>query len=120
MFVCINCKRGLMDPIRSEDEPEYTDRYQCGHCGHTATIVSRLIVLSQLFSAILGGAITLYLLLGHLGAVLGAWQSGQNQSIAQNLGLTLVAVILMAGFGYTLYRAGLSMHKRQRYLHRGR
>jgi DNA-directed RNA polymerase subunit RPC12/RpoP len=120
MFVCINCKQGLMDPIRDEEELDYTDRYRCGHCGHTTTIASRLIVFTQILSAVLGGAITLYLLLNHLGSAMTAWQFSQNHPLLVNLGLAASAAILLAGFGYTLFRAVHNVYKRQRYLHPGR
>lgn len=120
MFVCIRCKKGLMDPIRDEEEPEYTDRYRCGHCGHATTIASRLIVSTQILSAVLGGAITLYLLLDHLNTVLQGWQQGKDQPLLANVGLSLVASLLLIGFGYTLFRAVHNVYKRQRYLQAGR
>lgn len=116
MYVCINCKQGLMDPVRDEEEPEYTDRYRCGNCGHTTTIASRLIVFTQILSAVLGGAITLYLMLNHLGSAMSAWQFSQSHPLTVNLGLAAVAGLLLTGFGYTLFRAVHNVYKRQRYL----
>lgn len=120
MFVCISCKQGLMDPIRDDEEPDYTDRYRCGNCGHTTTIASRLIVFTQVLSAVLGGAVTVYLLLHHLVSGLAALQFGQNQTVTLDLALAGLAGILLAGFGYTLFRAVHNVYKRQRYLHSGR
>ncbi|MEQ6884797.1 hypothetical protein [Salicola sp. Rm-C-2C1-2] len=117
MLVCNNCRQGLMDPIRSDDEPEYTDRYQCGHCGHTATIPSMLIILSQIVSAVLGGGITAYLLQHHgfraLQMVIS--ESGSNQLLMQEGGLALVALILVLAFVYLLLLAFRGISKRMRY-----
>lgn len=109
-----------MDPVRDEDEPEYTDRFRCGHCGHTTTIPSRLVVFTQILSVILGGAVSLHLLLKHLGAVLNGWQDGQGQPLLLDTSLAMFAATLLGGFAYTLYRAVHNMYKRQRYLHPGR
>lgn len=106
-----------MDPIRDEDEPEYTDRYQCGHCGHISTIPSLLIIVTQLLSAFMGGGISAYLLLDHLGAAMSAWQFDQSASVASHLGLVAVAAALIGGFIYTLYRAGRNYYRRYQYLH---
>ncbi|MFE8069583.1 hypothetical protein QQM79_00845 [Marinobacteraceae bacterium S3BR75-40.1] len=117
MYICINCKQGLMDPIRDEDEPEYTDRYQCGHCGHVSTIPSLLIITTQLLSALMGGGISAYLLLRHLGAAVSAWQFDQGTTVASHSGLVAVATLLIAGFAYTLYRAARNYYRRYQYLH---
>jgi len=116
MLVCIECKQGLMDPVKSENEPEYTDRYQCGHCGHAATIPSMLIILSQLFCVFLGGAVTLYLFFDHFGAVVTAWQFRQSTGLVTELFFSTLALVLMAGFGYTFYRAVANLNLRHRYL----
>lgn len=119
MFICINCRQGLMDPVRNEEEPEYTDRYQCGHCGHTATIPSLLIVVSQFASALIGGSVALYLLLVHLSAAVSAWQFDESKGSLQHIMLVAAAALLLGGFGYTLYRAGQNFYRRHIYLHPG-
>ncbi len=108
-----------MDPVRNEEEPEYTDRYQCGHCGHSATIPSLLIVFSQLVSALIGGGVALYLMLTHLSAAMSAWQFDEDKGSLQHIVLVVAAGILLAGFGYTLYRAGQNFYRRHIYLHPG-
>lgn len=120
MLVCIKCRQGLMDPVKSENEPEYTDRYQCGHCGHTATIPSMLIIMSQVISVLLGSAITLYLMVVHLGAALSAWQFHQSAGLWPELLLTLLALLLMAGFAFTFFRALANLTLRHRYLNADR
>ncbi|MGM0450572.1 MAG: hypothetical protein ACQERE_07080 [Pseudomonadota bacterium] len=116
MLVCTNCRQGLMDPIRDEDEPEYTDRYQCGHCGHTATIPSILILCSQIVSALLGGGITLYLLQRHGAEVLNLFHDGTNSTeLLPDAGLAAAALVLLSAFIYLLYRAGKGIGKRMRY-----
>ncbi|MFO7787565.1 MAG: hypothetical protein R6W87_07305 [Halospina sp.] len=116
MLVCTNCRQGLMDPIRNEDEPEYTDRYQCGHCGHTATIPSVLIIISQFISALLGGGITFYLLQHHgVRAFALMFSEGNNALLLQEGGLALAALILVIAFIYLLYLAFRGISKRMRY-----
>jgi len=117
MFICINCKQGLMDPVRNEEEPEYTDRYQCGHCGHSAIIPSLLIILSQFISSLIGGGVSLYLLLSHLGAMVTTIQFDQGPPILPQLSLVLVAFAFVAAFGYTIYRGGQNFYRRYQYLH---
>lgn len=108
-----------MDPVRNEEEPEYTDRYQCGHCGHSATIPSLLIVVSQFVSALIGGGVALYLLLVHLSAAVSAWQFSESKGSFQHVMLAVIAALLLGGFGYTLYRAGQNFYRRHLYLHPG-
>lgn len=117
MFICINCRQGLMDPIRNEEEPEYTDRYQCGHCGHSATIPSMLIVISQFVSSLIGGGVAVYLLLSHLGAVMTAFQFDQTAHMGSQLALVALALVFAAGFCYTIYRGGKNFYRRYLYLH---
>ncbi|MDX5299420.1 MAG: hypothetical protein LPK85_10790 [Gammaproteobacteria bacterium] len=117
MFVCTECKRGLMDPLRNEDEPEYTDQYKCGHCGHTATIPSLVIILSQILTGIMGGGVTVYLFILHLGRLLSALQlTDESPGFALDGLLVLIASGMLAGFAYTLYRAGKNLYLRRRYL----
>lgn len=115
MLVCTNCRQGLMDPIRDEEEPEYTDRYQCGHCGHIATIPSMLIITSQIISALLGGGITVYLLVLHGGNLLELWQYGGEGSLLHEAGLSAAALVLLSGFLYILVRAGSGIALRLSY-----
>ncbi len=119
MFICINCKQGLMDPVRNEEEPEYTDRYQCGHCGHSATIPSLLIIVSQFTSSLIGGGVALYLLLSHLGSVMTSIQFGQGTPILPELSLVFVALAFVGAFGYTIYRGSQNLYRRYQYLHPG-
>lgn len=115
MLVCTNCRQGLMDPVRDDEEPEYTDRYQCGHCGHVATIPSVLIITSQIISALLGGGITIYLLALHGGNLIELWQYGEGGSLLHDGGLTALAILLIAGFAYVFYRAACGIALRLRY-----
>ena len=115
MLVCTNCRQGLMDPIRDEEEPEYTDRYQCGHCGHIATIPSVLIITSQIVSALLGGGITLYLLVLHGGHLLELWQYGGKGSLLYEGALAALALLLLSGFLYIMVRAASGIVLRLRY-----
>lgn len=117
MFICINCRQGLMDPIRNEEEPEYTDRYQCGHCGHSATIPSLLIIVSQFVSSLIGGGVAVYLLFSHLGAVMTAFQFGQTTPMGSQLALVGLAFAFVAGFSYTIYRGAKNFYRRYLYLH---
>ncbi len=121
MLVCINCKQGLMDPVRSDDEPEYTDRYQCGHCGHVDTIPSMLIIASQLISALLGGAITVYLLKRHALELSAVFKQDDpaNLELAIHGGLSAFALFMLAGFVYTLLRAISNLRIRHHYRHPG-
>ncbi|WP_133736013.1 hypothetical protein [Halospina denitrificans] len=104
-----------MDPIRDDEEPEYTDRYQCGHCGHIATIPSVLIVTSQIISALLGGGITVYLLVLHGGNMLQLWQYGGEGSLLHEGGLAVAALLLLGGFLYIMVRAASGIALRVRY-----
>jgi len=117
MLVCTNCRQGLMDPIRDEEEPEYTDRYQCGHCGHVATIPSWLIILSQIISAFIGGGVALYLLTQHGGDAIQLWQHSGDGNLLHETTLALAALTLLAGFIYILFRAAASIALRMRYRH---
>lgn len=121
MLVCINCKQGLMDPVRNDDEPEYTDRYQCGHCGHVDTIPSLLIIASQMISALLGGAITVYLMQKHLLELAALLQKDQPEHMVLALhgGLSAFALVMLAGFVYTLLRAISNLRIRHHYRHPG-
>lgn len=120
MLVCIKCRQGLMDPVKSENEPEYTDRYQCGHCSHVATIPSILIIMSQLVCVLLGSTITLYLLFNHTGAALSAWQLQHNQGLFAEILFSLLALVMMLGFAFTFYRALANLRLRHRYLNADR
>ncbi|XOZ34402.1 hypothetical protein ACMDCT_04015 [Halomonadaceae bacterium KBTZ08] len=105
-----------MDPIHSEEEPEYTDRYQCGHCGHTATIPSLLIIFSQIASAVLGGAITVYLLQEHgFRALQIVISEGSSGELMRQGGLALAAFVLLLAFIYLLLRAFRGIAKRMSY-----
>ena len=105
-----------MDPIRDEDEPEYTDRYQCGHCGHTSTIPSVLILCSQILSALLGGGITAYLLHRHATEAMSLFRSsGYGTQLLADSGLALAALLLLSAFVYLFYRACKGINKRLRY-----
>lgn len=116
MLVCTNCRQGLMDPIRDDDEPEYTDRYQCGHCGHTSTIPSVLILCSQILSALLGGGITVYLLQHHAAEAVSLFlSSGYGTHLLLDSGLALAAMLLLSAFIYLFYRACKGISKRLRY-----
>lgn len=115
MLVCINCRQGLMDPVRDDEEPEYTDRYQCGHCGHVDTIPSWLIILSQIVSAFLGGGVTVHLLLKHAGNVLRLWRDSGSGALLHEITLSIGALTLLAGFIYILFRAFASIALRMRY-----
>lgn len=115
MLVCTNCRQGLMDPVRDDEEPEYTDRYQCGHCGHIATIPSLLIITSQIISALLGGGITVYLLILHGGNLIELWQYGGEGSLLHEGALATAALLLLSGFIYIFFRAGSGIALRLRY-----
>ena len=117
MLVCTNCRQGLMDPVRDDEEPEYTDRYQCGHCGHLATIPSWLIIISQIVSAVFGGGVTLYLLIEHGGNAFRLWENGGEGNLPGQLALVLAALTLVAGFIYILLRALAGIALRRRYHH---
>lgn len=117
MFVCINCRQGLMDPIRNEEEPEYTDRYQCGHCGHSATIPSLLIIVSQFVSSLIGGGVAVFLLIKHLQAIMTAVQFGQTTPMGSQIALAILALGFVGGFCYTVYRGGKNFYRRHQYLH---
>lgn len=116
MLICTNCRQGLMDPIHSEEEPEYTDRYQCGHCGHTATIPSLLIIFSQIASAVLGGGVTAYLLQEHgFQALQIMTTEASSGELMRQGGLALAALVLLLAFIYLLLRAFRGISKRMRY-----
>ena len=115
MLVCTNCRQGLMDPVRDEEEPEYTDRYQCGHCGHMATIPSLLIITSQIISALLGGGITFYLLVLHGGNLVELWQYGGDGNLLHEGGLAAAALLLLSGFIYIFIRAANGIALRLQY-----
>ena len=117
MLVCIKCKQGLMDPIKNDNEPEYTDQYQCGHCGHTDTIPSSLIITSQLLCVLMGSAITLYLLFRHLAALFTALQFNTPEPVWRDMLFSGLALALMIGFGYVFFRALSNLNLRHRYLH---
>ena len=115
MLVCVKCKQGLMDPIRLDDEPEYTDRYQCGHCGHIATIPSAIIVFSQIVCSLMGGSLTFYLLIQQIGII--------TQSLGSGEGLwgatlpALVGITFILGFVFTLQQGVRNLALRYRYKH---
>lgn len=118
MFICVNCKKGLMDPVRNEEEPEYTDRYQCGHCGQVASIPSLAIIFGQMFSSLLGGGISFFLLLQQLNKLLVLSEQPHNtDGLLIPLLLLALAFVLLGGFIYTLYRASQNFYRRYQYLH---
>lgn len=116
MYVCIHCRQGLMDPVAQLDEASHLDRYQCSYCGHRATIPPVAISVTQVLSCLGGAAIALYLLFHHLGQALQAFQLG-NGDIAIDLGLSLLATALLAGFLITITRAIQSLKTQLRYRH---
>lgn len=117
MYVCIECRKGLMDPVSRLDEADATDRYQCSYCGQKATIPPLMISLTQIASCILGLGFTLFLLFRHLNNALTSFQLDLNTNITSDLLLSGLALIFLAGFGYTIFRASHNLRTQFRYRH---
>ncbi|TBW59105.1 hypothetical protein EZI54_01985 [Marinobacter halodurans] len=117
MYVCIDCRKGLMDPVSRLDEPDAADRYQCSYCGHRATIPPLMISVTQILSCILGLGFTLYLLLQHVGRTLKAFQLGLHGDMTSDVLLSALALLFTASFGYTILRAGHNLRTQFRYRH---
>lgn len=117
MYVCIDCRKGLMDPVSRLDEPNATDRFQCSYCGHRATIPPLMISLTQIASCLLGLGFTVYLLLGHLNRALKTFQLDLHADVTSDLLLSGLALIFLAGFSYTIYRAIANLKIQFRYRH---
>ncbi|WP_111496441.1 MULTISPECIES: hypothetical protein [Marinobacter] len=118
MYVCIDCRKGLMDPVSHLDEPTATDRFQCSYCGARATIPPLMISLTQIGSCLLGLGFTLFLLLQHLGAALKVFQLGLSGSVTRDLLLAGLALVFVGGFTFTLYKALRNLRTQFRYRHR--
>ncbi|WP_143595682.1 hypothetical protein [Tamilnaduibacter salinus] len=116
MYVCIHCRQGLMDPVAQLDEVGHLDRYQCSYCGHQATIPPVAISVTQALSCLAGAGIALFLLFRHLGQALQAFQLG-NGNMVTDLGLSLLATILLVGFVVTIIQAIQSMKTQLQYRH---
>lgn len=114
-FICTKCSQGRMEPLLQEGEPEYTDIFECSQCSHQATIPSLVIISSQLMSAILGGALSIYLFIQHLSKVLTSFQFNTTDKLSLNFTLMTVAALFLLGFGYTLYRAFIGISRRKKY-----
>ena len=112
---CKKCSRGLMFPVIEEGEAEYTENYQCNNCGHVATIPSVLIIVSQLFTGIVGGLFSLVLFIEELETLMTAFQFNISVSIATDMALLSIALIFIAGFTFTVFRAVRDIRKRKSY-----
>ncbi|ROU01579.1 hypothetical protein EB809_03750 [Marinobacter sp. R17] len=117
MYVCIDCRKGLMDPVSRIDEPDAADRYQCSYCGHRATIPPLMISLTQILSCVLGLGFTLYLLFRHIGNALKAFQLGLHGDMTADILLTGLALLFAAGFTYTILRASHNLRIQFLYRH---
>ena len=96
-----------MEPDCIEGEPEYTDTFKCNNpdCGHTSVIPSVVIIFSQLFSAITGSGISLYLLIIHLTELLLVKGTPPSAFLVHHVMLMLLALGFIACFGYLFYKA---------------
>ncbi|UZE97668.1 hypothetical protein [Alkalimarinus alittae] len=104
-----------MEPIIQEGEPEYTDLFECNQCHNKATIPSLVIISSQLVSAILGGALSVYLFIQHLSKVLRSFQFNTSDNLSINFTLLAIAGLFIAGFAYVFYRAFVGISRRSKY-----
>lgn len=114
-FICTKCKQGRMEPLIQEREPEYTDIFECNHCHNKATIPSLVIIYSQIFSAVLGGAVSVYLFIQHLAKVLRGFQFNTTENLSVDITLMSIAAFFIAGFGYVFYRAFIGITRRSKY-----
>ncbi len=114
-FFCTMCKQGKMEPLLQEGEPEYTDMFECDQCNHQATIPSLVIISSQLISAIMGGALSVYLFIQNLSKVLTSFQFNTTDKHSLNFTLMVIAALFLVGFGYILYRAFIGISRRKIY-----
>ena len=103
-YTCIKCKRGYMLPAIEEGEPEYTEHYVCQKCGFHDTIPTVAIIASQMFSAIVGIAICLYLLLD-LASYLGEAELLSTVQVLQHTLLISISGLFVVGFIYVLYQS---------------
>jgi len=106
-YSCNKCKNGRMEPDCQEGEPEYTDIFKCSNpdCGHIATIPSVVIICSQLFSAIFGGAITVYLFILNIAVLISAKSLAFGAYFIRHGLLLFAALALLLGFGFLFYKA---------------
>lgn len=93
------------------------DRFRCSYCSHRATIAPPMISVTQLASCLLGTLITGYLLLRHLVSAVGAFQSEHTRTILSDSSLVILALLFLAGFGYTFARAFINLRVQMRYRH---
>ncbi|WP_168203159.1 hypothetical protein [Marinobacter fonticola] len=106
-----------MDPVSRLDEPDPADRYQCSYCGQKATIPPLMISLTQIGSCLAGLGFTLYLLLGHLNAVLKAFQLNTDADFTSDLWLIALATLFLTAFLYTVSKAFQNLRTQLRYRH---
>jgi hypothetical protein len=90
-----------------EGEPEYTDIFKCNNpdCGNTSVIPSAVIISSQLFSAVAGTLLSLYLLIINLTNLILAKSPAPSNFIIHHSFLTLLALIYITCFGLLFYKA---------------
>ncbi len=94
-----------MLPAAQETEPEYTEKFQCTECGHTAIIPSMTIIVSQFFSGLIGGLITLFLFIEELSSLMKAFQFNVTEGMTRNVFLVSISTLFIFGFTFILYRA---------------
>lgn len=119
-FTCIVCKQGEMLPAVQEGEPDYTDNFICQQCNHRDIIPALPNIYSQIVTAILGGAIGLYLLISNLTELLQAFQNKPEDAEVFRILLIVIAGLFTSGFTYVLYQAHCGFQQRRAYINAGK
>jgi hypothetical protein len=106
-----------MDPVSQLEEPDHMDRFQCSYCGHRVTIAPLMISITQMVSCVLGALVTGMLLFRHLASAVQTFQLDRTGEIMSDVGLILLALFFLGGFGYTFVRALHNLRVQMRYRH---
>ncbi len=116
LFVCRSCQQGRMEATLEVNELEGTDTYICDHCGDSAVIPSPLIIFSQIFCGITGGLVAGYLCFIQTLTLIVTLQGTHDASPTEVGALLLIALLFLAGFGYTLYQGCRGLRIRRLYV----
>ncbi|RMF19767.1 MAG: hypothetical protein D6758_01155 [Gammaproteobacteria bacterium] len=116
-FLCRRCKSGhMVQQATAPDEMESSDTWECDQCGHTVTLPSMLMIISQLVCGIASGLFAAYLFIDKLSVFMTAMQFGRQLTLDQEAAFLILALLFLAGSGFILYQAfaGLALRKAYR------
>lgn len=106
----------MVQQATAPDEMESSDTYVCEHCGHSVTLPSTLMLVSQFVSGTASALFAAYLFIVKLSLVMTAMQFGKPVTFGQETTLLLVATLFLIGGGFILYQAITGWSLRRKYV----